>query len=100
MTSKMYRWLTILLLPVIASCYPDEADYVEELDLVYTNYASSFDFKSKHTFAMPDSVIKITGEAFDDHDGNGRPEFVKATYSTAILNALKDNMTANGWQLV
>src|SRR5688572_23516468 len=100
MMSKIYRWLGVLILPVLAGCYPDEAEYTEELDLVYTNHTSSFDFRSKKTFAMPDSVIKITGDAFEDPDGDGKPEFVKATYSTAIISALKQNMAANGWQLV
>jgi len=100
MTSKIYRWLAIVILPMIAGCYPDGAEYNDELDLVYTNYYPSFDFKSKHTFAIPDSVIKITGDNFEDPDGNGKPEFVKSTYSTAILTSLKQNMAAYGWQLV
>jgi uncharacterized protein DUF4136 len=99
MTSKFYRWLTVLILPVIASCYPKGAEYTDELDLVYTNYAPSFDFKSKHTYAIPDSVIKITGDRFDDPDGNGKPEFAKPPYSTAILSGLKAGMAAYGWQL-
>ena len=100
MTSKNYRWLAILLLPILAGCYPKGAEYTEELDLAYTNYNSSYDFKAKHTFAIPDSVIKITGAAFEDPGGTGKPEFVKATYSAPILAALKQNMAAYGWQLV
>ena len=100
MISKIYRCLSIGLLVLAGGCYPDEADYIEELDLVYTNYSSSFDFKSKKTFAMPDSVVKITGDDADDPDGDGKPEFAKSTYSTAILTALKQQMQANGWQQV
>jgi uncharacterized protein DUF4136 len=100
MTLKFYRWLAVLILPVIASCYPKGANYTDELDLVYSNYLQTYDFKSKHTFAIPDSVVKITGQAFEDPDGNGKPEFSKPPYSTAILNGLKSNMAANGWQLV
>lgn len=100
MSSKINRWLAILLLPFIAGCYPNGAEYTDELDLTYTNYSADFNFKAKHTYAIPDSVIKITGENFDDPDGNGRPQFVKSTYSTTILTALKQNMAAYGWQLV
>jgi len=100
MTLKIYRWLAILILPMIAGCYPNGAEYNDQLDLTYTNYSSDFNFKSKHTYAMPDSVIKITGDNFDDPDGNGKPEFAKSTYSTAIISTLKQNMAANGWQLV
>jgi len=100
MTSKFYRWLAILLLPAISGCYPKGPEYTDELDLVYTNYSSAFDFKAKHTFAIPDSVVKITGDNASDPDGNGKPEFAKSQYSTAILTALKSNMVANGWQQV
>jgi hypothetical protein len=100
MALKKFKWLSILLLAFIAGCYPDGADYVEEIDLVYTNYAPAFDFKAKRTFAMPDSVVKITGDNVNDPDGNGKPEFVKSTYSTAIISSLKQQMQANGWQLV
>lgn len=100
MTLKIYRWLSILLLAFVAGCYPEGAEYTEELDLVYTDYAPSFDFKTKRTFAMPDSVVKITGDNVNDPDGNGKPEFAKSNYSTAILTSLKQQMEANGWQLV
>jgi hypothetical protein len=100
MTSKIYRWLSIALLAVVAGCYPDEPEYIDELDLVYTNHSASFAFNTKRTFAMPDSVVKITGDNYDDPDGNGKPEFVKSTYSTAIITSLKQQMQANGWQLV
>ncbi len=100
MISKSYRWLSIVILAVVAGCYPDEAEYIEELDLVYTNHYASFDFQSKRTFAMPDSVVKITGDNYDDPDGNGKPEFAKSSYSTAIITSLKQQMQSYGWQLV
>lgn len=101
MTAKLYKWLTAILLVVAqAGCYPDGPEYAEELDLVYTNYYNQFDFKSKRTFAIPDSVILITGDVFEDPDGDGKPQFANPTYSTQVLNKLKENMAANGWTLV
>jgi hypothetical protein len=100
MTLKIYRWLSILLLAIMGGCYPEGAEYTDELDLVYTNYSPTFDFKTKKTFAMPDSVVKITGDNASDPDGNGKPEFSKSSYSAAILTSLKQQMQANGWQLV
>jgi hypothetical protein len=97
MPIKLRYWVTILVLPVLAGCYPKGAEYVEELDLVYTNFYNQFDFQSKTTFAMSDSVIKITGDNFEDPDGNGKPEFVSPTYATAITSAIKANMTSYGW---
>ena len=100
MTIKLHRWLALLILPALSGCYPKGAEYVEELDLVYTNYDQAFAFSSKQTYAMPDSIIKITGEAFEDPDGNGKPQMVSATYSVPILQQIDQNMAANGWQKV
>jgi hypothetical protein len=100
MRNKLYLWSALLTFTLIASCYPKGAEYTEELDLVATNYDQSYDFKSKHTYAIPDSVIKITGDAFEDPDGNGKPDFVASSYSIAIINQIKQDMQANGWTLV
>jgi hypothetical protein len=101
MTRKMYQWI---IAPVVAvlffGCYPQEADYIEELDLVYTNYYNQFDFKSVGTYAIPDSVVKITGDAYNDPDGDGKPTFVSQQYAVAILDEIKENMAAYGWTLV
>jgi hypothetical protein len=100
MTIKLRGWLLMLLLPVLPACYPKGADYIEELDIVVTNFSSDYNFAAAKTYAMPDSVIKITGEAFTDPDGDGKPQFVGSDYSAAILGAIKQNMTAYGWTQV
>lgn len=100
MTIKLRYWLSLIILPLLAGCYPDGAEYTEDLDLVYTNYYDQFDFKSKKTYAISDSVIKITGDNFDDPDGDGKPTFLSATYSTVIISEVKKNMTSAGWTLV
>ncbi|ANE49209.1 DUF4136 domain-containing protein [Flavisolibacter tropicus] len=100
MTAKLYKCLALIVIVLLAGCYPEGAQYTEELDLVYTNYYNQFDFKSQKTFAIPDSVVKITGDAFTDPDGDGKPQFANPTYSAAVLNKLKENMAANGWTLV
>jgi Domain of unknown function (DUF4136) len=100
MSMKLRYWVSMLILPILAGCYPKGAEYAEELDLVYTNFYDQFDFASKRTFAMSDSVIKITGAVFEDPDGNKKPEFVSATYATAITSAIKANMTSSGWNQV
>ncbi len=67
---------------------------------MYTNYDPGHDFKSQHTYSIPDSVIKITGDAFEDPDGNGKPDFVASSYSVAIISQIKQKMQENGWTLV
>ncbi|TMI73656.1 MAG: DUF4136 domain-containing protein [Bacteroidetes bacterium] len=100
MRSKLYQWVVCVSLFVLISCYPKGAEFAEDLDLVLTNYNQDFDFKAKHTYAIPDSVIKITGDVFNDPDGDHKPTFVDQTYANAILAAVNQNMTANGWTRV
>ena len=81
---------------ILASCYPQGPEYYEDLDLVYTNYESSFDFVSKGTYSMPNKIVKITGNLVQGED----PEFVKEPYNTQILQRIETNMTALGWTKV
>ena len=101
MTRKMYKWIIAPIVFVLFfGCYPNEADYIEELDIVYTNYYDQFDFKSKRTYAIPDSVVKISGDNIVDPDGDGKPTFVSQPYAVAIIDQVKSNMAAYGWTLV
>jgi hypothetical protein len=99
MSIKKWKTNGILFLVILAGCSPKGAEYVDELDLVFTNYAANFDFQSKKTYAMPDSVIKITGDFFDD-PGSGKPSMVSPVYANVIVAEVKKNMEANGWTLV
>ena len=100
MSVKLYQWLAMSFLVVLAGCYPKGAEYIEELDLVYTNFYNQFDFKAQSTYAIPDSVVIITGDAISDPDGNGRPEYMSAASAKVILDQVNNNMTANGWKRV
>ncbi len=91
MKKNVFYLLGIVIL--MASCYPDGAEYYEDLDLVYTNYTETFDFASKGTYAMPDKIVKITGNLAEGET----PEFVKEPYNTQILSKIESNMTALGW---
>ena len=52
MPIKLRYWVSILILPILAGCYPKGAEYAEELDLVYTNFYEQFNFSNAKTFAM------------------------------------------------
>src|SRR6185436_5492806 len=78
MAIKLTRLLGVLSLVLISGCYPNGAEFIDDLDLVYTNYSNTFDFSSKQTYAIPDSVIKITGDIFSDPDGDHKPSFLSA----------------------
>jgi len=100
MTIKLSRLLMILSLVLISGCYPNGAEFIDDLDLVYTNYSTQFNFSSKQTYAIPDSVIKITGDIFNDPDGDHKPSFLSASSAAVILDAINQNMTDAGWSRV
>ena len=81
---------------LMASCYPDEPISYSDYDLVYTNYTAGFNFASKGTYAMPDKIVKVTGNLAEGQN----PEYVKEPYNTQILNLIQTNMTALGWTKV
>jgi hypothetical protein len=91
MKKKFVFYLSIIILMV--SCYPNGAEYYEDLDIVYTNYDDQFDFASKGTYAIPDKIVKIEGDVAEE-DG---PEFVKEPQNTQMLSQIKTNMAALGW---
>ena len=97
MTSRKNGIVYLLLLFLAVGCYPKGAEYIEELDLVYTNYSSEFDFQSRGTYALPDSVVKIDDDEFWDPDEDDKPDFASSTYSTAILSAIRSQMQQYGW---
>lgn len=81
------------LIFMMAACYPGDNVYYEDTDLTYTSYDESFDFVSKGTYAMPDSIVKVTGNIEEGEN----PEFVKEPYNTQILKTIESNMTTLGW---
>jgi len=94
MKKNVLYLIGIILLMV--SCYPGEIESYEETDLVFTNYTESFDFASAGTYAMPNEIVKITGNLAEGEN----PEFVSEPYRTQILSNIKSNMTALGWSEV
>jgi hypothetical protein len=91
---KIFSLTAIVFL--LTQCYPAGPDYVQQLDLVYSNYDPGYDFTTKQTYYIPDQIMKID----DDLVAGNDPNFVKDPYSTQLLNQIKQNMAADGWQLV
>jgi hypothetical protein len=94
MKKQILFFLGVIL--TLGSCEVQGPEYYEDLDLVYTNYDDQYDFSSKGTYAMPDSIVKVTGNLLEGED----PEFVKEPYNTQILQKIEENMTALGWTKV
>jgi hypothetical protein len=83
--------LTLLL----AQCYPEGPEYVDQYDLVYSNYDKEYNFAAKHTYTIPDKIMKIDDALLSGEGTN----FVKDTYAIPMLNQIKKNMADYGWTL-
>jgi hypothetical protein len=92
-----FSFFTALIGLGLAGCYPGGPDYTEDLDVVYTNYDSEFDFAGRSTYAMPDQIVtdvEITNA------GDTVYEYMKPVYADQILAKIAANMTALGWTRV
>jgi hypothetical protein len=91
----MKRNLSGVLLSValLSGCYPGGPEYIEDLDLVVTRHDSSFDFDEMKTYALPDRIVKITGNLEEDEE----VEFINDSYASIILGRIRDNLEDYGW---
>lgn len=78
---------------LVSACYPGGPEYVDEYDLVYSNYDKDYGFGSKSTFAMPDKVVKIDKDLVE---GNGI-NYIKDVHASVMLNTIRQNMVDAGW---
>jgi len=93
----MKKLLTMAAMALLLwGCYPSGPDYVEDLDVVYTNHDSGYDFKAKATYAMPDKIV------VDVEIDNGDTTYIymKDAFATPILASIDQNMQAQGWSKV
>ena len=86
----------VMLVILLAGCYPQGPEYVEDLDVVITDYEPSYDFNAKGKYALPDKIVKITGDVVEGDE----PEFIPDVTAAAILAQIEKNMLALGWQRV
>lgn len=92
---SIYGILLVMLMTTFWGCYPDGPDYIDEYDIVYTNYDDQFNFSGKKFYSIPDSVVKINGA----HATGDELEFLSPSSGNLILNRLKSNMEARGYIL-
>jgi hypothetical protein len=93
MKKRIYYSVFIISVFLLSGCYPDGPDYVEEMDVVLTKHNDTYDFVSKGTYAMPDRIVKITGNAAEGDE----PEFVPGITGDKILARIDENMRMYGW---
>jgi hypothetical protein len=91
-----FSLLAFLSVLFLWGCYPDGPTYTEDLDLVLTHHNPDYDFTAKNTYAMPDSIVKITGNVQEGE----KPEYIKDIYADQILQMIEANMSDLGWTKV
>ena len=94
MTRKIFSTLILAALTTLLGCYPGGPEYVEQYDIVYSNYDPTYDFVSKGTYSLPDKIVKITGKE------NDPPTYVKDIYAVPMLQKIDANMASLGWTKV
>lgn len=92
----MKHILTASLILLLAGCYPQGPEYVEDTDIVYTTYDEQFDFKSKETYAMPDKIVMD----IEIDDGDTTYEYMPDKFASQIFNKIEENMTGMGYDRV
>ena len=86
--------VNLLIVVILAACYPGGPEYYEETDIVLTEYDQEFNFKAKRTYAMPDNVVNVSGKIIEGEP----PEFIKEPYNTQIIERIELNLSNLGWE--
>ena len=81
------------LMLLLLGCYPGQPEFVDEYDIVYTNYSPDFDFSEDYSYSLPDGVLVLD----DDRGPDDPPEFVDPTFGDPILDGIRQNLNALGW---
>jgi len=77
-------------------CYPQGPEYVEDMDIVLTYHNPTYDFSVNGTYAMPDKIVKITGNKLEGEE----PEFIPDATGDLILARIEQNMSDLGYTRV
>lgn len=90
----MKNLFLIAAVPLLfASCTREGPVYIDEMDLIYTNFSPTFNFQAQRTYYIPDSMVFV-----DDNLGpNELPEMVTPLYADRILQRLRSNLNRRGW---
>lgn len=94
--SKTLAVLTFIGGLLAGGCYPNGMDVTEDTDVVITYHNTAYDFTAKATYALPDYIVKVTGNLEEGDD----PEFIDPVYGDQILDRIALNMNNLGYTRV
>ena len=100
MEKRLTQVLALITFLFLGSCYPEGPEFVEDLDVVYTNYDPGFNFSEQNTFAIPDSIVLIRERNYVANGNDNSPETVDPVYADVILDQIRNHMVNYGWREV
>jgi hypothetical protein len=94
MIIRTLRWSLLLAVTTFVSgCYPDGPEYVDQMDLVYSNYDPNTVFKGNGNYYMKDSIVEFTGDT-------SKVKYVNGVTAKIVLDRVKLNMSSYGYTQV
>ena len=97
MEKRLTQVLALIVFLFLGSCYPEGPEFVEDLDVVYTNYDPGFNFSEQNTFAIPDSIVLIRERNHVSNGIDNSPETVDPVYADVILEQIREQLIDYGW---
>lgn len=95
MRGRAIAWASVALALAGAfatSCTPGSEITAAESDLVATLYDKAFDFGGVQSYAMPDSILHVTGDT-----DNGNSTLLSRDHDAEILAKVASELDALGW---
>jgi hypothetical protein len=92
----MKHFLTASLVLLLAGCYPQGPEYVEDTDVVYTTYDKQYKFTDAETYARPDKIVTDV----EIEDGDTTYVYMADKFAKKIFDKIDENMTALGYDKV
>ena len=97
--TKSQIWSKKIVLPILLlgnmfllqACFPFGPEELEDFDIVGTFYDENVNFSNFKTYAMPDTVVKVTSAGVSS---------TKGQYDDLVLDQIEANMSAVGYTRV
>jgi hypothetical protein len=96
MKEKIFSLVLILSGLFLWGCYPDGPESNEDMDIVITHHNPDYNFAAQGTYAMPDRIVKITGNLQEGDE----PVYIPDANAAQITLKIASNMESLGWQRV
>ena len=96
---NLHLWLRVSMLSVLIlggmfllqACFPFGPEDIEDFDIVGTFYDENVNFSNFKTYAMPDTIVKVSSSGVTNEKGQ---------YDDLVLSQIEANMTAIGYERI